>query len=451
MENEFMRPVSLDGQKAVLKAFIEQPDFYRSVRKMATPEVFGNDLSLRHLMRMIVDGEKKYNKVPSYTDLDIMISQEHSEGRCNDIEFEIIKELIQDLQQDKYLVDMSLAKQIITTNFKTLQMIKVGNTALRLAKDGDVSYEAQRKVKEEMEKFEGYDDEDFGSNPWDDIDDVLNEDEEEHITTGLPELDNITNGGLEKGCVGVVISRSGGGKTTMSSYMANRAALAGKVVVQIVFEDKETAIHRKHYAAMTGLRINDFTSGKVAKDAKEKVWRAGGAMLRQNLIVKRMINQRTTVDDIFNFVSAVETARGQVVDEIFIDYFDCLQKDGGSYSKAYEADSKTIKYIEAMAAETNKAVWVFQQTNRNALRSDTSNDGAANQQGGIALWQTASVYLILKRTREEIEESLASLIVDKNRFGVVGEFEDIYFDNATCQINLKGKERTPVEKDEKLF
>ena len=322
MENEFMRPVSLDGQKAVLKAFIEQPDFYRSVRKMATPEVFGNDLSLRHLMRMIVDGEKKYNKVPSYTDLDIMISQEHSEGRCNDIEFEIIKEVIQELQQDKYLVDMSLAKQIVTTNFKTLQMIKVGNTALRLAKDGDVSYEAQRKVKEEMEKFEGYDDEDFGSNPWDDIDDVLNEDEEEHITTGLPELDNITNGGLEKGCVGVVISRSGGGKTTMSSYMANRAALAGKVVVQIVFEDKETAIHRKHYAAMTGLRINDFTSGKVAKDVKEKVWRAGGAMLRQNLIVKRMINQRTTVDDIFNFVSAVETARGQVVDEIFIDYFD---------------------------------------------------------------------------------------------------------------------------------
>ena len=117
----------------------------------------------------------------------------------------------------------------------------------------------------------------------------------------------------------------------MSSYMANKAALAGKVVVQIVFEDKESAIHRKHYACMTGLPISSFVSGKVAPGAKEKVWKSGAAALRQNLIVKRMINQRTTVDDIFNFVSAVETARGQVVDEIFIDYFDCLQKEGSAY------------------------------------------------------------------------------------------------------------------------
>lgn len=433
-----MRPVSVAGQMAVLKAFIEQDGFYRSVKKMATPEVFGNDNSLRHLMRMIIEGEKECNRVPTYTDLDILISQEYNEGRCSDIEYQVIKELIDDLKTDKYLVDMTLAKKIITNNFKTLQMVKVGNTALKLAKEGDTSYEAQRKVQMEMEKFDNYDDEDLGSNGWDKIDDVLGENEEEHVPTGMPELDDITNGGLEKGCVGVVISRSGGGKTTMSSYMANKAALAGKVVVQIVFEDKENAIHRKHYACMTKMRINDFVSGKVTPGAKDKVWKAGGAALRQNLIVKRMINQRTTVDDIFNFVAAVETARGQVVDEIFIDYFDCLQKEGGNYAKSYEADAKTIKLIEAMAADTNKAVWVFQQTNRNALKKESEDDGAANQQGGIALWQTASIYLILKRSREEIENSLATLIVDKNRFGEVGEFDDIYFDNATCQISIRG-------------
>lgn len=452
-ENDFMKPVNRDGQLAVMKAIIEQEGFYKSIKKLANPEVFGNELSLRHLMRMIIDGEKKFNKVPGYMDLNLMITQEWEDGRCSDIEKEILDEVIEELKSDKYLVDMSIAKEIITNNFKTLHMIKIGNPALKIAQDGPVDYEAQRKIKNELEKFESYDDDDLGTNPWDAIDDVLDEAEEEHVTTGMRQMDSITNGGLEKGCVGVVISRSGGGKTTMSSYMANKAALSGKVVVQIVFEDKENAIHRKHYATMTGMKINQFTPGNTTKDAKDRIWRAGGAALRQNLIVKRMINQRTTVDDIFNFVASVETARGQVVDEIFIDYFDCLQKEGGNYSKNYEADAKTIKLIEAMAAETNKAVWVFQQTNRNALKAESADDGAANQQGGIALWQTASIYLILKRTHEEIEESRATLVVDKNRFGEVGQFENIYFDNATCQISLEDQDAvtTKYKKEENLF
>ena len=451
-KKDMMKPISREGQMAVLKAFIEQEGFYKSVRKIATVDTFGNDLSLKHLMRMIIEYEREYNKVPTYTGLNILIDKEHNEGKCNDIEYQVLSEVVEELKSDKYLIEMSLAKDIITNNFKTLQMVKVGNTALKLAQDGDVSMEAQRKIIDEMGKFQGYDGEDFGTNPWDAIDDVLDEQQEEHVTTGLPELDRITNGGLEKGCVGVVISRSGGGKTTMSSYMANRAAISGKVVVQIVFEDKENAIHRKHYAAMTGLPINHFTPGSTSKDSKDKVWRAGGAALRQNLIVKRMINQRTTVDDIFNFVSAVETARGQVVDEIFIDYFDCLQKEGSGYSKDYVADSKTIKLIEAMAAETNKAVWVFQQTNRNALRKDSADDGAANQQGGISLWQTASIYLILKRTAEELVQSLATLVVDKNRFGEVGQYDNIYFDNGTCQIRLEDQvARKEASKPENLF
>lgn len=452
-DNDFMKPVNRDGQLAVMKAIIEQEGFYKSIKKIATPEVFGNELSLRHLMRMIIDGEKKFNKVPGYMDLNLMITQEWEDGRCSDIEKEILDEVIEELKSDKYLVDMSIAKEIITNNFKTLHMIKIGNTALKIAQSGPVDYEAQRKIKNELDKFESYDDDDLGTNPWDAIDDVLDEAEEEHVTTGMRQMDSITNGGLEKGCVGVVISRSGGGKTTMSSYMANKAALSGKVVVQIVFEDKENAIHRKHYATMTGMKINQFTPGNTTKDAKDRIWRAGGAALRQNLIVKRMINQRTTVDDIFNFVASVETARGQVVDEIFIDYFDCLQKEGGNYSKNYEADAKTIKLIEAMAAETNKAVWVFQQTNRNALKAESADDGAANQQGGIALWQTASIYLILKRTHEEIEESRATLVVDKNRFGEVGQFENIYFDNATCQISLEDQDAvtTKYKKEENLF
>ena len=62
------------------------------------------------------------------------------------------------------------------------------------------------------------------------------EDDYRHpLPTGVDGLDNILNGGLAKGEIGVVLAPTGVGKTTMLTRFANTAFNMGYNVLQIFF------------------------------------------------------------------------------------------------------------------------------------------------------------------------------------------------------------------------
>src|SRR5690606_18810400 len=61
-------------------------------------------------------------------------------------------------------------------------------------------------------------------------------DKEIRIASNIPELDDMTNGGIKKGQTGLIVGGTGRGKSLLLSYLSRQAVLLGKTVVYISCE-----------------------------------------------------------------------------------------------------------------------------------------------------------------------------------------------------------------------
>ena len=78
------------------------------------------------------------------------------------------------------------------------------------------------------------------------LDEVLMDDFREPIPTGITGIDNLLDGGLARGEIGVFLAPTGVGKSTVLTKVANTAYNLGFNVIQIFFEDNPKIIQRKH-------------------------------------------------------------------------------------------------------------------------------------------------------------------------------------------------------------
>lgn len=76
----------------------------------------------------------------------------------------------------------------------------------------------------------------------------------ETVPSGIPELDQMLHGGLERGTVTIVTGPSGVGKTTLASYFMTAAAARGERSVLYTFEERVETILRRSEALKIPLR-----------------------------------------------------------------------------------------------------------------------------------------------------------------------------------------------------
>lgn len=270
------------------------------------------------------------------------------------------------------------------------------------------------------------------------------------IPTGIPELDTQLNGGIPKGQLALLIAGTGVGKSTLGSIICNGAALQGCKVLQIFFEDSKEDIARKHLAQMTAVDTKALYGSKV-DELKEEMSKKEGLMdaLKNNLRLVRMENGETTVESIRNYINNKINCEGWKPDMIFIDYLSCLLPSDNKnlvMTNEWQVWERCMKKLEVLAKELNITVWVAQQTNRYGMQTKTANERMANIQGSFRAIQPCSFVLYLDRTMvENGDYNRANLYLDKCRGCQQKEWENIYLNNGTCQIDLSEKIRVNEE------
>ena len=115
------------------------------------------------------------------------------------------------------------------------------------------------------------------------LEEVLADDFRHPVGTGISGIDNITDGGLSKGELGVVLAPFGVGKSTVLTKFANTAYNLGHNVVQIIFEYNPKVIQRKHISCWTGIELNELSQRKEEVQEKLKGFKTG----RGKLIIKK--------------------------------------------------------------------------------------------------------------------------------------------------------------------
>lgn len=307
----------------------------------------------RLIIATIKDYFERFEKIPAWDTLETILKVEIKDKITQDYVFEITKEIRDQQVEDwEYVQNESL-------NFCRQQELKKANDKIsKIIDNGEFGrYEECAEIMKEALSVGA--EKDDGTSITEGWDVVLEEDFRHPIPTGISGIDELTDGGLSRGELGVVLAPYGTGKTTILTKMANTAYNYGVNVLQIVFEDKPEIIKRKHAACWSGIELNNLSDDKenVVKVIKDKT--SG----RQNdLIIRKFPSEGVTMNTIKSYIRHL-ISTGFKPDIILLDYIDCVESTK-KFNDEWSGEGNVMRGFEAMLTEYNMVGWTAVQGNR---------------------------------------------------------------------------------------
>jgi replicative DNA helicase len=379
----------------------------------------------RLIIATIKDYYEQFEKIPAWDTLETILKVEIKEKITQEYVFEITKEIRDlDVEDWEYVQRESL-------NFCRQQELKKANDKIsKIIDQGQFGrYEECAEIMKEALAVGS--EKDDGTSITEGWDAVLEEDFRHPVPTGISGIDNLTDGGLSRGELGVVLAPYGVGKTTILTKIANTAYNVGVNVLQIVFEDKEDVIKRKHAACWSGIELNQLSEDKetILKVIKD---RTQGK--ENDLIIRKFPSEGITVNHIKSYIRHLISI-GFKPDLVVLDYIDCLESTR-KYNDEWSGEGNVMRGFESMLAEYNIVGWTAVQGNRSSVSAEVVT---GDQMGGsIKKAQIGHFIMSVARTLPQKESNRATIAVLKSRFGKDGViFEDCTFDNGRVYIDTE--------------
>lgn len=429
-----------DFQCKLVHAFVEDKEFFKDLCDIVDQNLF-TDPNLKTFVGVMREYYKKKQSVPNYDTIKILLTEKSH----NQTEKEFYDEFVEKIHKISN-EDSEYIKELAEKFFKQQNMIRVANEIIKIAGKGDVdNYD---KCVELLNKAltQGIS-EDLGYSVFDNEMETLSEDYRVAIPTGIGKIDETLEGGLGKGELGVIVGSSSFGKTSLTTAMASYAATYrcpqnnndGYKVLQIVFEDRVKQIQRKHFGRITGIEAKDLSKPGYIDLVREQLEKyEDKEILQKNLRIIRLPSGEKTADDIKRLIIKLKN-NGFSPDLVIVDYFECLLCKGDSSDDKWEKEGKTMRKFEAMAGELNIGIWIPVQGTKDSLNVEVVTMDKAG--GSFKKIQIAHIVMSIARTVEDIEQSLATIAILKNRAGKAGKvLNGVSFNNGTCRISTDNVE-----------
>lgn len=399
-----------------------------------------DDPNMRKLFIIMMNYFQENEVIPNLLNKSITLAiKKHFNGR-NVIEEEIILAKVNEISlwNDRVLnnslpFDGEDVQRTCYTFIKQQEYRKISENIQQKVKNGQIK---DKKVifgiEEDFLKISRIgDNENYGTDVFTNISNVLRDEFRETIPTGINFVDRLTDGGLGKGEIGMIIAPLGVGKTTILTKIANSAYDAGKNVLQIIFEDTDEQVQRKHFCIWSKVKLNEFKDNTVLIESRvrEKL----SQHTNNKLIIKKFSQDNTTIVDIKNFIVKYQKKFGIKFDIVVLDYLDCLESHKKTGGDIHEAELAIVKAFESMAGEFNIPMWTAVQGNRSSVGAEwveTSQMG-----GNIKRAQKAHFVMSIAKTDIQKQEGTANVIILKSRFTSDGaRYENIIFNNGLMDI-----------------
>ena len=410
-------------QLKLLNLIITDNIFFKLIIDAILAKYFDNQY-FKLVMQLIKEYYEKYETAPSFDALDQLTRIEISSEMARKNIFDMLKEIKEASFEDHLFVKEKSIKFC-----KQQELKKAIRKVESIMEKGD--FESYDKCEEYIRKAITIGDGDTGSfEIFTELDKLLDEDYRHPVPTGVDGLDNILNGGLAKGEIGVVLAPTGVGKTTMLTRFSNTAFNMGYNVLQIFFEDNPKIIQRKHFTCWTGIVNDDLSKHKeTVLDKADEMKKTGG-----RLILKKLPSDEMTMLQIKNQVRKIE-ADGIKLDMILIDYIDCILPDR-AFNDEWKGEGSVMRKFEGMCSELNLAGWTATQGNRTSISSEVVTTDMMG--GSIKKAQVGHVIISVAKTLQQKELGLATIAIVKSRLGRDGViFENCKFDNGTLEIDTE--------------
>jgi replicative DNA helicase len=438
MEERNFGHLGFSFQQSLIKAIIEDKKYGETIIDVLESKFFENN-SFRFIMENVKELYKTYNKIPDYNTVAQKIMSEGGNKDSSKVHVDTLDAIKNNEQQIEYVKDTAL-------NFCKQQNLKKELKGVQsIIDNGD--FESYNKIEQIIQKaLQVGISNDEATDVFHDIEGALEKDNRQPIALGIVGVDNLLNGGLGRGELGIVLAPTGTGKTTLLTKFANTAYNLGYNVVQIFFEDNPGNIKRKHYTIWTEISPNEQPNYKDEVQKKVKEIQANS---KGFLKLLKLSSDNVTISEIKNKIRKMNS-EGEKVDLLVIDYVDCISPERSNFGEEWKGEGSIMRSLESMTSEFEMAVWTATQGNRESISSEVVN---SDQMGGsIKKAQIAHVILSIGKTLEQKENNLATLTLLKSRIGRDGVvFQNCKFNNeflfidTETQNTLLGHEEQKVQ------
>ena len=350
------------------------------------------------ILDIIKEYFKEYNTLPTIEAMKVKIVEMENELLKKTIA-DNIKEAFKQMESD----DLDFVKEKALEFCKNQEIKKAIIDSVELLNRGDydsIKTKVDNALKAGVEK-------DVGHEYNIDIDERYEESVRNTITTGWDAIDDIADGGLGKGELGVMVAPAGIGKSWALVNIGANAVKAGLNVIHYTLELNSAYVGLRYDAVFTGIAAQELKYN--IDDVKKKI-----GSLKGDLIVKYYPTKSATVNTLSAHIQRC-MANGKKPDMIIVDYADLLRGHG----KEVRLELGNIyEDLRGLAGEYEIPVWTASQANRSALEDDII--GAEKIAESYSKIMTADFVLSLSRKIEDKLANTGRWHVIKNRFGPDG-------------------------------
>ena len=222
-------------------------------------------------------------------------------------------------------------------------------------------------------------------------------------------VNDIMDGGLGAGELGVIVAPAGIGKSWTLQAIGAGALKNKKTVVHYTLEFNENYVGLRYDSIFSGVTTANIKYYK--DDVKSKISKLPG-----KLLIKYFPTKAASVQTIGAHLKQIEIS-GVTPDIVLVDYADILMPTGNFREKRH-ALGNIYEDLRGLAGELEVPIWTASQANRSALEEDVI--GADKVAEDYSKVMTADFVMSMSRKVEDKIANTGRFHVIKNRFGIDG-------------------------------
>jgi len=382
-------------QVKVLSSLLRHKEFLQNIHDILEEEYFDNPAH-KWIIEEILKYHYKYHTTPSLDALQVEVKKIDNEVLKVSV-IEQLKEAYKASNEDQEYVEQEFA------NFcKNQQLKKALMSSVDLLEKGqydDIRYLIDSALKAGMDKNLGHEYEK-------DTETRYRAEDRNPIPTPWPHVNELLQGGLGAGDVGIIFGNPGGGKSWMLTALGAMPVSLGYTVAHYTLELSEGYMGRRYDATFTGLKVQEL--GLHRKEVNEMIEK-----LKGKLIIKEFSMGKASISSIESHIQKM-TDLGTRPDLVIIDYVDLLKSKRKSIDRKDEIDDIYIS-TKALARDLKLPIWTVSQVNRAGAKDDViEGDKAAGSYNKVMI---ADFAMSLSRKRLDKMNGTGRAHIMKNRYG----------------------------------
>lgn len=245
-------------------------------------------------------------------------------------------------------------------------------------------------------------------------------DAEERVPFDIDMLNKITDDGITKKSLTIIIAGTGVGKTLAMGHMAAANLMHGRNVLYITMEMSEKRIAQRIDANLMDVDIHDLKNLSRA-DFDMRIARVHSHTMGR-LVIKEFATGSASVMNFRHLISELTLKKHFVPDIIYVDYMNIcasarhLGKDANSYTIV----KSVAEELRGLAVDCNVPLVTATQFNRKG--SDSSDPGLGDTSDSFGTPMTADLMFALYSSPELDEQHKIMVKQLKNRYNPIEEY-----------------------------